>query len=56
MDNIILEMALEFGVAHTEYIEEIDRIAIKYGVPSKVAREIAYDVFKEVDLDGTDNS
>lgn len=57
MDNItILEIAAECERAHTEFIGEIDRIALKYGLPCKIAREIAYEVFKEVDLDGTDNS
>lgn len=57
MDNItILEIAAECERAHTEFIGEIDRIALKYGLPCKIAREMAYEVFKEVDLDGTDNS
>lgn len=57
MDNItILEMAAECERAHTEFIDELDRIALKYGIPKKDVHEIALDVFKEVDLDGTDNS
>lgn len=52
----IHKMAIEFGDAHSDFIEEIDRIAAKHGLPSKIARQIAYDVFKEVDLDDTDNS
>ena len=56
MDNIILEMAAECARAHTEFIDELDRIALKYGISKKDVHEIALDVFKEVDLDGTDNS
>lgn len=57
MGNItILEIAAECERAHTEFIGEIDRIAIKYGLPCKIVREVAYEVFKEVDLDDTDNS
>lgn len=57
MDNItILGIAAECVRAHAEFIEEIDRIALKYGLPCKIVREVAYEVFKEVDLDDTDNS
>lgn len=57
MDNItILEMAAECERAHTEFIDELNRIALKYGIPKKDVYTIAMEVFKEVDLDGTDNS
>lgn len=52
----IPKMSLEFADAQTDYINEIDRIANKYGVPCKVAHVIAYQVLKEVDIDGTDNT
>ena len=47
----ITKMSLEFADAHTDFINEIDRVANKYGIPCKIAREIAYAVFKEVDID-----
>lgn len=52
----ITKMSLEFADAYTEFINEIDRVANKYGIPCKIAREIAYAVFQEVDIDETDNS
>ena len=52
----IAKMSLEFVDAHTDFINEIDRVANKYGIPCKIAREIAYAVFKEVDIDDTENS
>lgn len=57
MDNItILEMAAECERAHTDFIDELNRIALKYGIPKKDVYTVAMEVFKEVDLDDTDNS
>lgn len=47
MDNItILEMAAECARAHTEFIDELDRIALKYGIPKKDVHEIALNVLR----------
>lgn len=49
--NTILDMAAECEKAHSEFVEELDRISTKYGVPKKDVYKIAMEVFQEVDID-----